>query len=91
MVTKARHHIWSRTSKLGAGEVQFRHQTAGELFRGNMQNSYNINEPQFCISQKSLRGRLKILERDCKARKGEADQGSGISPEYREIDHGRIS
>ena len=51
----------------------------------------NIKEPQFCVSQKYLRDRLKILERDCKSRKREADQGSGISPEYREIDHGRIS
>lgn len=46
----------------------------------------NIKEPQFCVSQKSLRDRLKILERDCKARKREAERGSGISPEYREID-----
>ena len=46
----------------------------------------NIKEPQFCVSQKSLRDLLKILERDCKARKGEAERGSGISPEYREID-----
>ena len=45
----------------------------------------NIKEPQFCVSQKSLRDQLKILERDCKARKGEAERGSGISPEYREI------
>ena len=29
---------------------------------------------------------MKILERDCKARKREAKRGSGISPEYREID-----
>ena len=29
---------------------------------------------------------MKILERDCKARKREAERGSGISPEYREID-----
>ena len=29
---------------------------------------------------------MKILERDCKARKIEAERGSGISPEYREID-----
>ena len=28
---------------------------------------------------------MKILERDCKARKGEAERGSAISPEYREI------
>ncbi|KAK2549938.1 hypothetical protein P5673_029543 [Acropora cervicornis] len=35
---------------------------------------------------KSLRDRLKILERDCKARKRGAERGSGISPEYREID-----
>ena len=46
----------------------------------------NIKEPQFCVSQKSLRDLLKILERDCKARKGEAERGSGISQEYREID-----
>ncbi|KAK2553292.1 hypothetical protein P5673_025499 [Acropora cervicornis] len=30
--------------------------------------------------------RLKILERDYKARKRETEHGSGISPEYREID-----
>ena len=46
----------------------------------------NIKEPQFCVSQKGLRDRLKILERDSKARKREAERGSGISPEYREID-----
>ena len=51
----------------------------------------NIKQPQFCVSLKSLRDCLKILEKDCKARKREADQGSGISPEYREIDYGRIS
>ena len=33
-----------------------------------------------------MRDRLKILERDSKARKREAERGSGISPEYREID-----
>ena len=44
----------------------------------------NIKEPQFCIP--SLRNRLKILEKDSKARKREAERGSGISPEYREID-----
>ena len=43
----------------------------------------NIKEPQFCVSQKSLRDHLKILERDCKVRKREAERGSGISPEYR--------
>ena len=45
----------------------------------------STKEPQFCVSQKSLRDQLKILERDCKARKGEAERGSAISPEYREI------
>ncbi|KAK2561235.1 hypothetical protein P5673_015706 [Acropora cervicornis] len=79
------------TGKLGAGEVQFRHQTAGNCFEEIRKILNNIKEPQFCVSQKSLRDRLKILERDCKSRKREADQGSGISPEYREIDHGRIS
>ena len=29
---------------------------------------------------------MKILERDSKARKREAERGSGIPPEYREID-----
>ena len=29
---------------------------------------------------------MKTLERDCKARIREAERGSGISPEYREID-----
>ena len=43
----------------------------------------NIKEPQFCVSYKSLRDRLKILERDCKVREREAERGSGISPEYR--------
>ena len=33
-----------------------------------------------------MRDRLKILERDCKARKREVERGSGISPEYRELD-----
>ena len=46
----------------------------------------NIKEPQFCVSQKGLRDRLKILERDSKARKRDSERGSGISPEYREID-----
>ena len=46
----------------------------------------NIKEPQICVSKKSLKDRLKILERDCKARKRERDRGSGISPEYRETD-----
>ena len=39
----------------------------------------NIKELQFGV-------RLKILERDYKARKRETEHGSGISPEYREID-----
>ena len=46
----------------------------------------NIKDTQFCVSPKGLRDRLKILERDCKARKREAERGSGISQEYREID-----
>lgn len=46
----------------------------------------NIKDTQFCVSPKGLRDRLKILERDCRARKREAERGSGISQEYREID-----
>ncbi|PFX26289.1 hypothetical protein AWC38_SpisGene9077 [Stylophora pistillata] len=46
----------------------------------------NIKDTQFCASPKGLRDCLKFLERDCKARKREADRGSGISQEYREID-----
>ena len=45
----------------------------------------SIKDPQFCVSPKGLRDRLKILERDCKARKREAERGLGISEEYREI------
>ena len=41
-----------------------------------------LKEPQFCVSHLSL----KILERDSKARKREDERGSGISPEYYEID-----
>ena len=63
----------------------------GDCFEEICKILNNIKEPQFCVSQKSLRDRLKILERDCKVRKREADQGSGISLEYREIHHGRIS
>ena len=46
----------------------------------------NIKDTQFCISPKGLRDCLKIVERDCKARKREPERGSGISQEYREID-----
>jgi len=49
----------------------------------------NIKNTQFCVSPKGLRDRLKILEGDCKARKRdwrEAERGSEISQEYREID-----
>ena len=67
-------------------EAPFRHQRAGKLFRRNIKILNNIKEPQFFVSQKGLRDRLKILERDSKARKREAERGSGISPEYREID-----
>ena len=64
---------------------------AGTRERGNCLEEIckilsSIKEPQFSVSQKSLRNRLKILERDSKARKREAERGSGISPEYREID-----
>ena len=64
---------------------------AGTRERGNCLEEIckilnSIKEPQFSVSQKSLRDRLKILERDSKARKREAERGSGISPEYREID-----
>ena len=44
----------------------------------------NIKEPQFCVSQKSLRDHLNILESD--ATKREAERGSGTSSKYREID-----
>ena len=44
----------------------------------------NIEEPQFCISQKSLRDHLNILESD--ATKREAERGSGTSSKYHEID-----
>ena len=64
---------------------------AGTRERGNCLEEMckilnSIKEPQFNVSQKSLRDRLKILERDSKARKREAERGSGICPEYREID-----
>ena len=35
----------------------------------------NIKKPKFFVSQKGLRDRLKILERDSKARKREAERG----------------
>lgn len=41
----------------------------------------NIKDTQFCVSPKGLRDCLKILERDCKAKRG-----SVISHEYQEID-----
>lgn len=64
---------------------------AGTRERGNCLEEIckilnNIKEPKFFVSPKSLRDRLKILERDAKARKREAERGSGISPEFREID-----
>ena len=45
----------------------------------------NIKDTQFCVSPKGLRDRLKIVELR-EARKREAERGSGISQEYREID-----
>ena len=62
----------------------------GTRERGNCLNEIwevlnDIKGLQFCVSQKSLRDSLKILERDSKARKREAERGSGISPEYHEI------
>ena len=64
---------------------------AGTRERGNCLEEIckilnNIKEPKFFVSPKSLRDRLKILERDAKTRKREAERGSGISPEFREID-----
>ena len=58
----------------------------GNCFEDIFKILNNIKEPQFCVSQKSLGDRLKILEIDCKVRKREADSRSGISPKYREID-----
>ena len=46
----------------------------------------NIKDPHFCVSVKSLRDHLKLMERDCSARRREAERGSGISPNYRKID-----
>ena len=46
----------------------------------------NIKEAQFCVSQKSLRDHLNILEIDSDATKREAERGSGTPSEYREID-----
>ena len=46
----------------------------------------NIKERQFCVSQKSLRDHLNVLEIDSDATKREAERGSGPSSEYREID-----
>ena len=44
----------------------------------------NIKEPQFCVSQKSLRDHLNILKSD--ATKREAERGSGSSSKYHELD-----
>ena len=44
----------------------------------------NIKEPQFCSLEKGLKDRLKILERDSKARKREAKRGSGKSNRQRD-------
>ena len=44
----------------------------------------NIKEPQFCVSQKSLRDHLNVLESDATMR--EAERGSGTSSKYRDID-----
>ena len=45
-----------------------------------------IQEPFFNVSQKSIRDRLKILERDFKRKDRFERNASGISPEKSEID-----
>jgi len=66
--------------------VQAPEPRAGELLRGICKILNNIKDTQVCVSPKDLRDRLKILVRDCKAKKREAERGSGIFQEYREID-----
>ena len=57
---------------------------SGTRVRGNCLDEIceilsNIKELQFCVSEKSLREHLKIVEKD-------SERGSGISLKYREID-----
>ena len=46
----------------------------------------HLERPSFSVSQKSVRDRLKILERDFKKKERSEKNASGISPEKTEID-----
>jgi len=64
---------------------------AGSRERGNCLDriSESLNQlttPQFNVSQKSIRDRLKILEREFKKKERFEKNASGISPEKTEID-----
>lgn len=64
---------------------------AGSREKGNcldkiVENLNGIEEPVFNVSQKSVRDRIKILERDFRTKKREEERASGIAPVHREID-----
>ena len=46
----------------------------------------HLEKPSFSVSQKSVRDRLKILERDFKKKERSEKNASGISPEKTELD-----
>ena len=46
----------------------------------------HLERPSFSVSQKSVRDRLKILERDFKKKERSEKNASGISPERTEVD-----
>ena len=58
----------------------------GNCLNGIAESLNQLQEPLFSVSQKSIRDRLKILERDFKRKDQFERNASGISPEKSEID-----
>ena len=71
---------------------EYRHgsQERGQLWENIADSLNKLHNPQFRVTQRSVRDRFAVLVKNHKAKKKEEDRASGISPEQSEVDDGML-
>ena len=71
---------------------EYRHgsQERGQLWENIADSLNKLHNPQFRVTQRSVRDRFAALVKNHKAKKKEEDRASGISPEQSEVDDGML-
>ena len=71
---------------------EYRHgsQERGQLWENIADSRNKLHNPQFRVTQRSVRDRFAVLVKNHKAKKKEEDRASGISPEQSEVDDGML-